>query len=74
MRSVFELGKEIYKVKRELGFTVAKEEYTKAADLKNRLRDLQTKRDRYDAMYETARYEHMIALNRPSTADYLRLL
>ncbi|KAM3136863.1 hypothetical protein pb186bvf_011122 [Paramecium bursaria] len=74
MRLVFEIGKEIWKIKRELGFAVAKEDYLRAMELRNRLKKLEQKRDFYDALYETARYVKMISLKRPTTAEYLRHL
>lgn len=74
MREIFEIGKEIWRLKRELGLAVAKEDFTRAMELKRRLKDLEAKRDRFDAIYETARYENMVALYRPTTAEYLRHL
>ena len=41
MRLVFEIGKEIWKIKRELGFAVAKEDYLRAMELRNRLKKLE---------------------------------
>lgn len=72
MKDIFEIGKEIWRLRRELEHAVAKEDFTRAMDLKRRIKDLENKRDRYDALYETSRYEKMISLNRPSTAEYLR--
>jgi hypothetical protein len=31
-------------------------------------------RDRIDALYETSRYEKLISLKRPNTAEYLRFV
>ena len=74
MRLIFEIGKEIWKIKRELGFAVAKEDYLRAMELRNRLKTLEAKRDSFDALYETKRYEKMVSLKRPTTAEYLRHL
>jgi len=72
MREVFEIGKELWKLKRDLGHSIAKEDFTRAMELKRRIKELEAKRDKFDALYETSRYEGMVSLNRPSTADYLR--
>ena len=72
LKDVFNLGKEIWKAKRELNFAVAKEDFSKAIELRDKIRRLEHKRDSYDALYETSRYEHMVVMNRPSTADYLK--
>lgn len=74
MRLIFEIGKEIWKLTRELGFAVAKEDYLRALELRNRLKKLRAKRDTFDALYETSRYEKMVNLQRPTTAEYLRHL
>ncbi len=74
VKRVFAIGKEIWSLKREIKFCVAKEDYPRAIDLKNRLRQLESKRDGFDALYETTRYEDIIVMGRPSTADYYRKL
>ena len=74
LKVVFELGKEMWHIKREINFCVAKEDYTRAIDLRSRLKKMEAKRDGYDALYETSRYERMVTLLRPNTADYLRSL
>jgi centrosomal protein CEP104 len=74
MRSVFEIGKELFSLKRELGHVVAKEDFTRAIELRDRIKRLEAKRDTFDALYETSRYEAMVSLKRPSTAEYLRNL
>jgi len=35
---------------------------------------MEAKRDGYDALYETSRYENMVVLDRPSTAEYWNLV
>lgn len=74
MKLVFEIGQEIWKLKRELGFVVAKEDFKRAFDLRERIKKLEAKRDSIDALYETGRYERLITLERPTTAEYLRHL
>lgn len=69
MKLVFDLGLEIWKWRKELDFCVAKEDFSRAIDLKNKLRKLEAKRDAYDALYETSRYEAMIVIKRPLTAE-----
>lgn len=39
-------------------------------ELKKRLLDLRNRRDGFDALYETSRYENMILSIRPNTAEY----
>lgn len=74
MRIVFEIGKELHHLKREINHAIAREDYSRAADLRERIKKLEAKRDNFDALYETSRYEKMITLLRPNTADYLRSL
>jgi centrosomal protein CEP104 len=74
MRLVFDIGKELFSLKRDLGHTVAKEDFARAIELRDRIKRLEERRDGFDALYETSRYEKMIALKRPSTAEYLRNL
>jgi centrosomal protein CEP104 len=57
MKELFELGKELWKLKRELGLVVAKEDFNRAIELKRRIKELENQRDKFDALYETARYE-----------------
>lgn len=42
--------------------------------LKKRLIDLRNRRDGFDALYETTRYENMITNVRPSTAEYNNMI
>lgn len=73
-RIIFELGLKIWKMRRELDHVVAKEDFSRAIELRKRLKAMEAERDRIDALYETCRYERLVALNRPSTAEYLRHL
>ena len=45
---------------RELKFAIAKEDYDRAMQLKKKLLELRKRRDSYDALYETSRYENMV--------------
>jgi centrosomal protein CEP104 len=71
LKVVLEVGNDILKLKRELEFAVAREDFEQAIQIRNRLRALENQRDQYDALYETGRYESMIEMQRPSTA-YMR--
>ena len=73
IKKVFDIGREIWSLQKELEFVVAKEDFNKAIEIKEKLKKLMAKRDTYDALYETSRYESMIVLQRPSTADMLAL-
>ena len=72
LKKVFDLGHDIFKLERELTIAVSKEDYAVAMDLKQKLQIVRVKRDGYDALYETTRYEQMVVFDRPSTADYQR--
>jgi len=69
LKIVYDLGNEILNLKRELEFVTAKEDYNKAIEIRNRLKQLEQERDRYDALYETSRYEDMIVMARPTSAQ-----
>jgi centrosomal protein CEP104 len=69
LKIVYDLGNEILNLKRELDFVSAKEDYNKAIEIRNRLKQLEQERDRYDALYETSRYEDMIVMARPTSAQ-----
>ena len=69
LKVVYDLGNEILNLKRELEFATAKEDYNKAIELRNRLKQLEQERDKYDALYETSRYEDMIVMPRPTSAQ-----
>lgn len=56
IKIVFEIGKEIWTIKREINFAIAKEDYPRAIELKKRLKGLEARRDGFDALYETSRY------------------
>ncbi|EGR30972.1 hypothetical protein IMG5_119870 [Ichthyophthirius multifiliis] len=73
IKIVFDIGKNIWNIQREIKFFIAKEDYLRVIELKKKLKKLQESRDSYDALYETSRYENMIVLDRPSSADYLKV-
>ena len=69
IKKVFDIGLEIWKWRKELEFCIAKEDFSRAIDLKHKLKKLENKRDAFDALYETSRYEAMIIIKRPLTAE-----
>ena len=72
LKIVFELGNDILRWKRELESAVGREEFEEAIEIRNKLRKLEMQRDQYDALYETSRYEDMIVMARPSSAQLRR--
>ena len=68
---MLDIGVDILRLKRELDIAVGKEDFDRAIDIRNKLRQLEQQRDQYDALYETSRYEDMVCMQRPSSA-YLR--
>ena len=66
MKIVFDLGNEILNLKRELEIVLAQENFERAIEIRNRLKELENERDRYDAIYETSKYEDMIVMTKPS--------
>lgn len=71
IKTVYDIGQQIWKLTNELNVAVAKENFAAAIELREKLRNLQRKRDTFDALYETSRYEQIIVMQRPSTADML---
>jgi len=69
IKKVFDIGLEIWKWRKELEFCIAKEDFSRAIDLKHKIKKLENKRDAFDALYETSRYEAMIIIKRPLTAE-----
>ena len=69
LKIVYDLGNEILNLKRDLEYASAKEDFNKAIEIRNRLKQLEQERDRYDALYETTRYEDMIVMARPTSAQ-----
>lgn len=69
IKKVIILGRRIFSLQTELEFEIAKQNYQRSIELKEEIRKLDKERDMYDAKYETSRYEQMISLKRPVTAD-----
>lgn len=70
LKKIMETGRQIQSFQKELEFVVNQEDFDKAIDLKEQIRSLETTRDTFDALYETSRYERMVVMQRPNTADY----
>jgi len=71
IKKIFDLGREIWQLQKELDFVVAKENFDRALEIRQMLKKLINKRESYDALYETSNYENMIIMQRPNTADIL---
>lgn len=50
-------------LKREIQAKASMNDFSEAAKLRNRVKILESKRDNFDAEYETPRYEEMIAIS-----------
>ena len=48
---VFDIGQQLYLIKRDLSIAIVKEDFSLAMTLKDFLRKLEKKRDEYDALY-----------------------
>ena len=70
MKKVERIGRNIFDHQKELEFVIAKQDYDKAIDLKEKIKRESAKRDKFDALYETRRYVRMIEMVRPNTADF----
>mmetsp|Transcript_23089 Transcript_23089/g.35759 ORF Transcript_23089/g.35759 Transcript_23089/m.35759 type:complete len:316 (+) Transcript_23089:222-1169(+) len=60
------IGNDILKLKRELQLCVAQENYERAIDIRNKLQANEKIRTNFDMVYETNRFEEMIAMGPPS--------
>lgn len=69
LKRVFEIGKLIWSNTNDLDYAVAREDFETAIVLKQRIDQLVEERDAFDAIYETSRYEAMIVMKRPVTAE-----
>lgn len=70
LKKVVSIGRKIFSLQSELEFVIAKQNYERAIELKEEIKKWEKDRDNYDALYETSRYERMIAMKRPNTADF----
>lgn len=66
LKIVFDLGHEILQLERELEWVIAKEDFERAIEIRNKLKELNRERDRYDAIYETTIYDDMVVMTKPS--------
>lgn len=71
IRLVFYIGNKILNCERQLIIAKSKDDYDTCIRLRQTLDQLIIRRDNIDAIYETSRYEKMILMKRPSTADRL---
>jgi len=60
------LGHEILQLERELEWVITKEDFERAIEIRNKLKELNRERDRYDAIYETSIYDDMVVMTKPS--------
>ena len=62
LKKILELGKNILDCQKNLEFEIVKENYGEAQRIKEEILELKKKRDNYDVIYETSRYEKMIVM------------
>ena len=68
IKILLEIGTQLLQLKRDLSIAVAKEDYDTAIGLKNKITLLEKQRDEIDALYETQRYEKLVAMEKVSEA------
>ena len=68
LKILYQIGNEILNPKRELEFVVVKEDFETAIEIRNKLKKLEQKRDSYDAVYETSRFESLVSMAEPTAA------
>lgn len=66
LKIVFDLGHEILNLERELEWVIAKEDFERAIEIRNKLKELNWEWDWYDAIYETSIYDDMVVMTKPS--------
>ncbi len=71
IKTLLGVGNDILKLKRELQLCVAQENYEKAIDIRNQLQANAKIRTNFDMVYETNRFEDMIAMGATSE-QYIR--
>ncbi len=62
IKTVYYIGNEILNLQRQLTIAKSKDEYNTCIKLRKKLEDVVSRRDNYDAIYETSRYENMIIM------------
>jgi len=70
LKKVTKIGRTIFSYQKELEFALIRQDYDKAIEMKELIKKEGLKRDKFDALYETSRYESMIQMKRPNTADF----
>lgn len=70
IKRVINIGRKIFTLQTDLEFAVAKQQYQRAIEIKEEIQRWERDRNLFDAKYETSKYEEMIAMNRPNSADY----
>lgn len=71
IKRVYFIGNEILNNQRKMNYAKSSEKFDLCIYLRSKLENLMKTRDNYDAIYETSRFEEIIRLQRPSTADLL---
>ena len=66
IKTLLFIGNEILRLKRALQECVRTENYAKAVDIRNDILKHQSKRESYEILYETSRFEDSILLGEPS--------
>ncbi len=62
IKIVFQIGNEILNIERKLQIAKSKEDFDSCIKLRALLEEVIRKRNNYDAIYETSRYEDMIVM------------
>ena len=71
IKRVYFIGNEILNLERKIKFAKTSNNFDLCIELREKIEQLNKKRDNYDAVYETTRFEQIVAFKRPSTADLL---
>jgi len=62
IKKVYYIGNEILNIQRQLEIAKSREDFDTCIKLRSRLEEEKNRRDNYDAIYETSRYENMIIM------------
>jgi hypothetical protein len=62
IKIVFQIGNDILNLERKLKIAKSKEDFDSCIKLRGQLDAVTRKRNNYDAIYETSRYEEMIVM------------